>query len=237
MSSAIKAKPAHPNAASLRSDLDAFGFARLPRLFSALECRRCAALWYDQSRFRKTVDMAPKGYGSGEYRYFADPLPSIVQAIRQSFYELLAPVANHWARSLGDAEDYPETWPAFQERCAQAGQLRPTPLMLRYGAGDYNRLHQDVYGGVVFPFQLVILLSTPGRDFDGGEFVLEEQPGQIQSRPHVISLQRGDGLVFPVRERPVAIADGWERVSMNHGISTVHRGDRLSLGVIFHDAE
>ncbi len=231
------AKRSALSAASLRVDLEQAGFARLPHLFSLLECRRAAALWSKERRFRKVVNMDQHQFGSGEYRYFDDPLPAIVKALRKSFYELLVPVANTWARDLGDDRVFPDRYADFQAECAAAGQTRPTPLMLRYGAGGYNRLHQDLYGGVVFPLQLVILLSDPARDFDGGEFVLVEQSPRMQSRPYVVPLQRGDGLIFPTCERPVPGARGPRRAVVRHGISTVHRGDRLAMGIIFHDAE
>ncbi len=231
-------KQSAPNVASLRSDLEQQGFARLPHLFSATECRRAAGLWKSGQRFRKTVHMDQKQYGSGEYRYFSDPLPSIVQALRKSFYELLVPVANAWARDLGEAgSTFPARFPEFQRQCARAGQQQPTPLLLRYGAGGYNRLHQDLYGGVAFPLQLVILLSDPARDFTGGEFVLLEQFQRGQPRPVVVALQQGEGLVFPTHERPVPGPRGVRRAAVRHGISTVHSGDRLALGIIFHDAE
>lgn len=225
------------NAASLHLELEQHGYARLPHLFSHAECRKAAALWSKERRFRKRVNMDKKQFGKGEYRYFDDPLPDIVKALRKSFYELLVPVANHWARDLGDERSYPERYADFRDECEAAGQVHPTPLMLRYRDGGYNRLHQDLYGGVTFPLQLVILLSEPGKDFEGGEFVMVEQVSRLQPRPFVVPLARGDGLIFPTFERPVPGSRGPRRASMEHGISTVHRGDRLALGIIFHDAE
>ncbi len=226
-----------PVTADLHAALDADGHALIPSLLSPARCRELIALWEDETAFRKRINMGQYRYGRGEYRYFARPLPDAIQELRESFYALLAPIASAWSQRLREGIEFPPTLPGFLARCAAAGQDRPTPLLLRYGPGDYNRLHQDLYGGVVFPLQLVIQLSAPGTDFDGGEFVLVEQQARMQSRPRVVALRQGDGLVFPVHHRPVAGLRGDVRVNMRHGVSTIHRGDRVALGVIFHDAD
>ena len=218
------------------SGLETDGVAVLPGLLDADACARMAALWDDPARFRKQVVMGAHGYGQGEYRYFADPLPAAVAALRRALYPPLAQVANRWAAALGRAERFPPDHAAYLARCHAAGQRRPTPLLLRYGPGDYNRLHQDLYGAEWFPLQLVILLSAPGRDFAGGEFVLTEQRARMQSRAEVVPLGQGDAAVFAVRERPVAGGRGVARAVMRHGVSRVRSGGRMTLGVIFHDA-
>ncbi len=180
--------------------------------------------------------MARHGYGRGEYKYFADPLPDLIVALRRRLYRRLAPIADRWNAAMGVDIRYPAEHEAFLARCHEAGQTRPTPLLLRYGPGDYNCLHQDVYGEHVFPLQVAILLSEPGRDFTGGEFVLTEQRPRMQSRAEVVSLSQGDGVTFAVRERPVQGARGPYRVNLRHGVSRVRSGSRTTLGVIFHDA-
>jgi hypothetical protein len=221
---------------ALETELEAFGCAIAPKLLSAEECRVLAALYGDDARFRSRVVMASNGFGRGEYKYFADPLPEIVVALRRGLYRRLAPVADRWNGAMGVAVRYPAEQEAFRTRCHAAGQTRPTPLLLRYGAGDYNCLHQDVYGEHLFPLQLAILLSEPGRDFAGGEFVLTEQRPRMQSRAEVVSLSQGDGVIFAVRERPVEGGRGAYRVNMRHGVSRLRSGERFTLGVIFHDA-
>ena len=180
--------------------------------------------------------MARHGFGRGEYQYFADPLPAVVAALREAAYPQLAPIANRWAEPLGFGRTFPATLREFLARCHAAGQTRPTPLLLQYGPGDFNALHQDVYGPHVFPLQLAVLLSRPGEDFTGGEFVLTEQRPRMQSRAHVVPLQQGDGVVFAVRHRPAPGTRGTYRVTMRHGVSEVRTGRRHTLGVIFHDA-
>jgi hypothetical protein len=180
--------------------------------------------------------MARHGFGRGEYRYFAYPLPVIVAELRTTLYPRLAPIANRWNASMGIAARFPEAHAAFLERCHRAGQARPTPLLLQYGAGDFNALHQDLYGEHVFPLQVAILLSQPGRDFTGGEFVLTEQRPRMQSRAEVVPLRQGDGVIFAVRHRPVQGTRGPYRVTMRHGVSRLRSGHRHTLGVIFHDA-
>jgi hypothetical protein len=221
---------------AIARDLDAHGCAHVPGLLPAEACAAVAAGYDADARFRSTVVMARHGFGQGEYRYFAAPLPPLVQRLRETLYPPLAAIANRWAATLGVASRFPETHAEFLARCHAAGQTRPTPLLLRYGPGDYNCLHQDLYGEVWFPLQAAILLSEPGRDFEGGEFVLTEQRPRMQSRAEVVSLRQGDAVVFPVRERPVAGARGSYRVNLRHGVSRLRAGRRLTLGIIFHDA-
>jgi len=218
-------------------DLDADGFAILPALLDADACARTAALYDDARRFRSRVVMARHGFGSGEYQYFAAPLPRLVAALRTALYARLAPIANRWNEAMRIAVRYPAAHAAYLERCHAAGQTRPTPLLLRYGAGDYNCLHQDLYGEHLFPLQVAVLLSDPERDFEGGELVLTERRPRMQSRAAVVPLGRGDGVVFAVRHRPVQGARGAYRVEMRHGVSRVRSGRRMVLGVIFHDAK
>ena len=218
--------------------LDAHGVAVLPQLLDAGACRALAAL-YDEAgegTFRSRVVMARHGFGRGEYQYFAYPLPPGVAQLRGALYARLAPIANRWNTALGIAQRYPATHADYLARCHAAGQVRPTPLLLRYGEGDYNCLHQDLYGEHVFPLQVVVLLSQPGRDFEGGEFVLVEQRPRMQSRATVVPLRQGDAAVFAVNHRPVQGTRGPYRVTMRHGVSRVRRGARSTLGIIFHDA-
>ena len=219
------------------AELDEFGRALLPGLLSAAECRAYVAAYADAARYRSRVVMARHGYGRGEYKYFAYPLPAPLQALREQLYVPLAQLANRWAGALGAGGDYPATHAAYIARCHDAGQTRPTPLILRYGEGDYNCLHQDLYGEHVFPLQVAILLSQPGEEFTGGEFVLTEQRPRMQSRVDVVPLQRGDAVIFPVNQRPVAGTRGSYRVTMRHGVSRLHSGQRHTLGIIFHDAQ
>jgi hypothetical protein len=220
----------------LGETLDAQGWALLPSLLDAGECAGLRELYDDDRAFRSTVVMARHGFGSGEYRYFAYPLPPPVARLRASLYPPLAAIANDWAAALGETAAYPSDHEAWLARCHEAGQERPTPLLLRYRAGDHNNLHQDVYGDLVFPLQVAILLSEPAEDFEGGEFVLVEQRPRMQSCPQVVPLRRGDALVFPVRHRPVRGTRGSYRAAMRHGVSAIRSGERLTLGLIFHDA-
>lgn len=222
---------------AIERDLDAYGCAVAPKLVSPEICRELAALYPDDSRFRSRVVMASHGFGRGEYKYFAYPLPEPIVALRRGFYSRLAAVADRWNEAMGVAVRYPAEHEAFLKRCREAGQTRPTPLLLRYGPGDYNCLHQDVYGEHLFPLQVAILLSEPGRDFDGGEFVLTEQRPRMQSRAEVVSLRQGDGVIFAVRERPVRGTRGTYRVNLRHGVSRIKSGERFTLGVILHDAK
>jgi uncharacterized protein len=222
--------------AALTSALDETGSAILEGLLAPDECARVAALYPDGSRFRSHVRMARHGFGQGEYRYFAYPLPDLVDGLRRALYARLAPVANAWAGRLRLAVRYPGDHAAFLADCHAAGQARPTPLLLQYGPGDYNCLHQDLYGALAFPLQVAVLLSRPGRDFTGGEFVLTEQRPRMQSRAEVVPLTRGDAVAFAVAHRPVEGARGAYRVTMRHGVSRVRSGRRHTLGIIFHDA-
>jgi hypothetical protein len=217
--------------------LDAHGWALLERILTPAECAGLARLYDDDARFRSHVVMARHGFGRGEYKYFAHPLPDLVAGLREAMYPRLAPIANQWHAALGIKARFPEVHADFIRRCHRAGQTRPTPLLLRYGAGDYNCLHQDLYGEHVFPLQLTVLLSAPGEDFEGGEFVLTEQRPRMQSRAEVVPLRQGDAVVFAVNQRPVAGARGAYRVRMRHGVSRLRSGHRHTLGVIFHDAK
>lgn len=220
---------------AVERDLDAHGCARLPGLLNSTECEALAAR-YEGDGFRSTVTMARHGFGRGEYRYFGYPLPSPVAALRAALYAPLADIANRWAAVLGEPTRYPSEHSDYLARCHAAGQTRPTPLLLRYGPGDYNCLHQDLYGEYVFPLQAAVLLSEPGRDFEGGEFVLTEQRPRMQSRVEVVPLRQGDAVIFPVRHRPVRGGRGVYRVNLRHGVSRLRAGRRHTLGVIFHDA-
>jgi hypothetical protein len=219
----------------LRRQLDEHGFALTSQVLDQAECVDLAAL-FDTDRFRSTVDMARHRFGDGRYRYFDHPLPELVEGARASFYAQLAPIANAWSRRLsGDNPTFPDTHEQLLKRCRAAGQTRPTPLMLRYHEGDWNALHQDLYGDVYFPFQALTVLSDP-VDFSGGEFVLVEQRPRAQSRAHVLRPAQGAFVIFPTRERPRRGANGYHRVGLRHGVGTVTRGSRTALGVIFHDA-
>ena len=222
--------------ARLEVDLDARGFALTGPLFDAGKCADLIALYGDDARFRSRVVMARHGFGQGEYKYFSYPLPAPIGALRNAAYPYLAPIANRWASVLGQAADYPAAHSAYLARCHAAGQRRPTPLMLKYQAGDYNCLHQDLYGELAFPLQLAVLLSAPERDFEGGEFVLVEQRPRRQSRPHVVPLSQGVGVIFAVNQRPQQGKRGFYRVALKHGVSQLRAGERYTLGVIFHDA-
>jgi hypothetical protein len=200
------------------------------------ECRALAALWPDPARFRSRVVMQRHGFGQGEYQYFAYPLPEPVERLRQALYPELAAVANHWSEQLDQARRFPPTLEAWLRQCHQGGQQRPTPLLLRYGPGDYNCLHRDLYGELVFPVQATVLLSDPRRDFGGGEFMLVEQRPRMQSRGEVVPLALGDAVIFAVNERPVKGTRGFYRTAMRHGVSTLRKGERFTLGIIFHDA-
>jgi hypothetical protein len=216
--------------------LDKDGFALLGRLLDDAECAALADFYAADDGFRSKVVMARHGFGAGQYKYFADPLPEIVATLRRRLYERLLPVATAWRRKLGQAGAYPPTHDAYRDVCAAAGQTRPTPLLLSYGPGDYNRLHRDLYGAELFPVQVAVLLSDPGKDFDGGEFVLTEQRPRLQSAAHVLPLKKGDAVAFAVNERPANGSKGVYRAQMRHGVSMVRAGKRMVLGVIFHDA-
>lgn len=222
--------------ARIVADLDARGVATTGPLLAPEECRALAALYQGENGFRSRVVMARHGFGQGEYKYFAYPLPPLVAELRKALYPRLAPTARRWSAATGRKADFPSTLGAYLKRCHDAGQTRPTPLLLRYGDGDYNCLHQDLYGELAFPLQATILLSAPGDDFEGGEFVLVEQRPRMQSRPEVVPLRQGEAVIFAVNERPVEGKRGIYRVKMRHGVSRLRSGERLTLSVIFHDA-
>ncbi len=222
--------------ANAETQLDGEGWALLPGLLDPAECARIAALYDVSGPFRSHIHMARHGFGLGEYRYFAYPLPDPVQALRKALYARLAPLANRWNERMGLTTCFPPDHESFIARCHEAGQRRPTPLLLQYGPGDYNCLHQDLYGEHVFPLQVAVLLSGPGRDFTGGEFVMTEQRPRMQSRPIVVPLAQGDAVVFAVNNRPQRGSRGDYRVTMRHGVSKLHSGKRHTLGIIFHDA-
>ena len=217
-------------------DLDQQGNAVLEQLLCPEECRSIADLYSNDDVFRSRVVMARHGFGRGEYKYFKYPLPNLLSELRTAVYPHLVPVANRWNEAMGTDVRYPCKHADFVERCHKAGQTRPTPLLLQYGAGDYNCLHQDVYGEHVFPLQLAILLSDPGAEFTGGEFVMTEQRPRMQTRPMVVPLRQGDGVVFAVHHRPVQGTRGMYRVNLRHGVSRIRTGSRHTVGVIFHDA-
>ena len=217
-------------------DLNGTGAAMVERLLTAKECREMAALYNDDRRFRSRIVMARHGFGQGEYKYFSYPLPPLVESLRTALYPHLAPIANAWNERMGIETRYPEEHRAFLALCHRSGQTRPTPLLLSYEAGDYNCLHQDLYGELAFPLQTAILLSEPEKDFTGGEFVLTEQRPRMQSRAEVVPLKQGDAVIFAVHHRPVKGTRGTYRVNMRHGVSRLRSGHRLTLGVIFHDA-
>jgi hypothetical protein len=239
--SAIKALSAEARIAAydwpgLAGALDDYGCAALPKLISPDECRSLAALYAEESVFRSHVVMARHGFGQGEYRYFSYPLPELVGDLRAALYPHLAGPANDWNDRMGLDRRYPEDHASFLRQCRDAGQARPTPLLLRYGQGDYNCLHQDLYGDLPFPIQVAILLSQPGEDFIGGEFVLTEQWPRMQSRAEVVLLGQGDAVAFAVHSRPVRGSRGDYRVTLRHGVSRIRSGTRYALGIIFHDA-
>jgi hypothetical protein len=224
-------------AGTIAAALDREGWAVLPGLLCAEECRAVAAMYAAEEGFRSRVVMARRGFGRGEYKYFSYPLPAPVSGLRASLYPQLLPIANRWNERLGSDVRFPPRHADFLERCHAAGQTRPTPLLLQYGPGDFNCLHQDVYGEQVFPLQVAVLLSEPDADFEGGEFVLTEQRPRMQSRVAVVPLAQGDGVVFAVHHRPVQGSRGFYRVAMRHGVSALRSGTRHTLGIIFHDAK
>jgi len=222
---------------TIETDLNDHGFAILKNLLPDHGATALIGHYDDETSYRSRVVMARHGFGQGEYRYYSYPLPDAVASLRENLYPPLAQIANRWNSDLGIDIHYPDTHDLYLERCHLAGQTKPTPLILKYQEGDYNCLHQDVYGEHVFPLQLAVLLSQPGSDFTGGEFVITEQRPRMQSRVGVVSLERGDAVLFPVRHRPKQGTRGLYRVNMRHGVSRLHSGERYTLGIIFHDAE
>jgi hypothetical protein len=246
MSALAKSRPLHSAIAArietvdwtqIGAELDTHGCAVIEKLLTPRQCTDLAALYPDDGRFRSRIVMGRHGFGRGEYKYFSYPLPDIVAELRPALYPPLSSIANRWNEAMGVDVRYPGTHDAFLKRCHAAGQTRPTPLLLQYGAGDYNCLHQDLYGEHVFPLQVAILLAEPGRDFEGGEFVLTEQRPRMQSRAEVVPLRQGDAVVFAVHHRPVQGTRGFYRVTMRHGVSRIRSGRRFTAGVIFHDAK
>jgi hypothetical protein len=222
---------------SLTTQLSGFGNAVIDGLLTPEECRRIAALYPHEERFRSHIHMARHGFGKGEYRYFSYPLPELISGLRTALYPRLAVVANAWNERMGVDLRYPEKHGEFLKQCHDAGQTRPTPLLLQYVPGDFNCLHQDLYGDLAFPLQVAILLSEPGKDFTGGEFVLTEQRPRMQSRAEVVPLKQGDAVVFAVHNRPVQGTKGNYRVNLRHGVSRLRSGKRHTVGIIFHDAK
>ena len=225
-----------PDWSTIERRLDADGFAVVERLLSPAQCEMLAGTYPNDSAFRSRVVMARHGFGRGEYKYFAYPLPPLIASLREAFYPPLARIANRWHETMNIDTRFPATHAEFIERCHEAGQTRPTPLLLQYGADDYNCLHQDLYGEHVFPLQIAILLSEPQRDFTGGEFVITEQRPRMQSRASVVPLRQGDGVIFAVSHRPVRGSRGFYRVNLRHGVSRILAGTRHTAGIIFHDA-
>jgi hypothetical protein len=236
MSAPIPDRLARLDWAGIGASLDEWGYARTPALLTPAECAELRALFDAEVRFRSRVDMARFRFGVGEYKYFADPLPDLVGEMREHAYPPLASVANRWETALKTRVRHPADLGALLALCARRGQTKPTPLLLRYEAGGYNCLHQDLYGDVVFPIQLTVLLSEPGKDFEGGEFLLVEQRPRAQSRGSVVHLDQGEAVIFTTRHRPVASARGYYRANMRHGVSRLLSGERYTLGVIFHNA-
>ena len=229
----------HPTSAhidNIAEELDAYGCAVINNVLTPIDCAALIQSYGQDDLFRSRVVMARHGFGRGEYKYFAYPLPRILASLRTTFYPTLATIANRWNEAIGVETMFPREHAEYLQRCHQARQTKPTPLLLQYGEGDYNCLHQDVYGELVFPLQMAFLLSEPGRDFTGGEFVLTEQRPRMQSRAEVVPLKRGDAVVFPVHHRPVKGTRGVYRVNMRHGVSRLRSGRRYTLGIIFHDA-
>lgn len=231
-----RSRIAKPDWDDLARQLDEQGCATTGVLLGKKECAAFVALYPKDVAFRSRIDMARHNFGRGEYKYFIYPLPPAVAELRERFYPPLAAIANRWAEALGEQPVFPRALSEYLAKCHRAGQTRPTPLMLSYAAGDYNCLHQDIYGEYVFPLQMTVLLSDPERDFEGGEFVLTEQRPRLQSRVEVVRLAQGEAVIFPVRHRPLSGKRGYYRANMRHGVSRIRSGSRLTLGIIFHDA-
>ena len=233
----MKDKLASYDWGKIADELDQFGTAMLAGILSPQQCNKIAGLYDAPDAFRSTITMARHGFGRGEYKYFANPLPDVIQGLRQELYARLSPIANLWSERLGSGVKYPASHDEYLAICHAAGQVRPTPLILQYVEGDYNCLHQDLYGDLAFPLQVAVLLSQPGDDFTGGEFVLTEQRPRMQSRAEVVPLQQGDAVIFAVNDRPMRGTRGDYRVKMRHGVSRLRSGKRHTLGIIFHDAK
>ncbi len=222
---------------TIEEHLNCHGFAVIDKLLTQDICTRLIDSYADKQLFRSHINMAQHGFGQGEYQYYADPIPDVIMSLRTNMYPPLAQIANRWSDDLGSDLRYPTSHASFLERCHASGQNRPTPLILRYRSGDYNCLHQDLYGDHVFPLQIAVLLSDPDTQFSGGEFVLTEQRPRMQSRVEVVQLKRGDAVLFPVHHRPKRGTRGFSRTNIRHGVSRLHSGERFTLGIIFHDAE
>jgi uncharacterized protein len=222
--------------ADLREEIDEFGCAQTGEILSADECAEIAEMWDESDRFRATIDMGRYRFGQGTYRYFADPLPRPVAQMRAAFYQALLPIARDWADKFGDPAPWPQKFSDWLDMCHSAGQNKPTPILLRYGAGDWNALHRDLYGELVFPLQAVIGLDRPGRDHTGGEFTLVEQRARAQSKATVATIEQGHALIFTTRDRPVESKRGWSRSPVRHGVSRIRSGTRHTLGLVLHDA-
>ncbi|GAB2185784.1 2OG-Fe(II) oxygenase [Roseibium sp. LAB1] len=235
--SAVEARVAGYDWAAIHEELNGFGCVTLPKLLSSEECRALSSLYVDENHFRSHVIMARHGFGKGEYRYFKYPLPDILGGLRTALYPRFAGLANRWNETMGFDQRYPDTHADYLQQCHLAGQNRPTPLLLQYSAGDFNCLHQDLYGDLVFPIQVAILLSEPDKDFAGGEFCMTEQRPRMQSRVEVVRLHQGDAVAFAVHNRPVQGTRGSYRVNLRHGVSRVRSGIRHTAGIIFHDAK
>ncbi|MFI9560838.1 2OG-Fe(II) oxygenase [Nonomuraea endophytica] len=233
---AIRDRVAATDWPAVAREVDAHGCGLTGPLLTAAECREIAGLYDDVARFRSTIDMARYRFGSGQYRYFREPFPEVVAVLRETLYPRLLPIAREWAARLGWAATWPDEFGEWLERCHAAGQVKPTPILLKYGEGDWNALHRDLYGDLVFPLQVVVGLDVPGADYTGGEFLLMEQRPRAQSRGTVTMLPQGHGLVFTTRDRPVRSARGWSASPVRHGVSTVRSGLRHTLGLVFHDA-
>ncbi|ASV86638.1 2OG-Fe(II) oxygenase [Ochrobactrum quorumnocens] len=232
----MKDKLASYDWGKIADELDQFGTATLAKILSSHQCNQLVGLYDAPDAFRSTITMARHGFGRGEYKYFSNPLPDIIQGLRQELYARLSPIANRWSERLGSGVQYPTSHDAYLAICHAAGQTRPTPLILQYVEGDYNCLHQDLYGDLAFSLQVAVLLSQPGEDFTGGEFVLTEQRPRMQSRAEVVPLRQGDAVIFAVNDRPIRGTRGDYKAKMRHGVSRLRSGKRHTLGIIFHDA-
>jgi uncharacterized protein len=222
---------------SVEDEIDSYGYSKIPQLLSSAECEELIDLYNEPARFRSTVNMQRLGFGLGEYKYFANPLPTLVQNLRSSTYPFLVNIANRWMKELSLSVEFESNFDQFIERCAKRGQTKPTPLLLRYETGGYNNLHQDVYGPITFPLQITLALSSLGKDYEGGEFLVLEQQPRSQWKGSSITLNQGEGIIFGTRDRPIVGNNGYRKVSLRHGVSRLLSGTRYTLGIIFHNAE